>query len=366
MPDETTADAHGRVNLLGEHTDYHHGHVLPTLVPLRVRAQLRRRSDRIVHAASTAAAPAHGSYLLGTECRDGTWLDYVQGATALLTREGATIGGFELEVRSSVPIGAGLSSSAALTIAVLRGLRSLFDLAVDDMALALTAHAVEVDFVGVPVGRMDPIACALGRDGEAMFLDTATLRIERVAIPPSVSIAVIVSGVTHQHAGGAYAQRRRESFDAAQALGVSYLCEVGVDQLGRLDRLAATLRKRARHVITEHARVLEAVDAMRRDDPAGLGRLFTASHESLRDDYEVSTPEIDRLVAIAASERGVYGARLTGGGFGGAVIVAMEPGGRADVIASRYSRETGRPGKVVAVLPDRTPAPGRGEPSGGY
>jgi galactokinase len=351
MPDHADAEAHGRVNLIGEHTDYHHGYVLPTLVPQRVRVQLHRRSDRDVHAASQAASPVRGSYTLGAERREGTWLDYLQGVTALLTRGGAAIGGFQLEVDSTVPIGAGLSSSAALTIAILRGLRSLFDLPDDDMALALTAHAVEVDFVGVPVGRMDPIACALGREGEAMFLDTASLRIQRVPIPASVAIAVVDSGVTHQHAGGAYAQRRRESFEAAHALGVGYLCELGTDQLGGLHRLPSILQRRARHVITEHARVVEAVEAMRGDDPVRLGRLFTASQQSLRDDYEVSTPEIDRLVAIATAERGVYGARMTGGGFGGAVVMAMEPGRSAEAIVSRYVRDTDRPGRVVAMLP---------------
>src|SRR5689334_2818298 len=123
MPEASSAEAHGRVNLIGEHTDYHHGYVLPTLVPQRVRAQLRRRSDRMVRAASSAGSPAEATYTLGLERRDGTWLDYVQGVTALLALGGATIGGFELELRSTVPIGAGLSSSAALTTAVLRGLR---------------------------------------------------------------------------------------------------------------------------------------------------------------------------------------------------------------------------------------------------
>jgi len=353
MADDAAAEAHGRVNLIGEHTDYHHGYVLPTLVPQRVQVHMHRRGDRRVRAASSVALPVRGGYELGSEARSGTWLDYLQGATALLTRGGASIAGFDLQIASTVPIGAGLSSSAALTIAILRGLRSLFDLPLDELELALTAHAVEFDFVGVPVGRMDPIACSLGREGEAMFLDTASLRVERVAIPDSIAIAVIDSGVTHKHAGGAYVERRRESFDAARALGVAYLCELGVDQLSRLNRLPPMLRKRARHVITEHARVIEAVGALRDADPARLGRLFTASHASLRDDYEVSTPEIDRLVAIAVDEPGVYGARLTGGGFGGAVVMVMEPGHSVDGIAARYTREIGRPGKVLAMLPDR-------------
>jgi galactokinase len=351
MADAISAEAPGRVNLIGEHTDYHHGFVLPTLIPQRTRVRLQARADRRVRAVSAATGAAE--YELGHETRHGSWIDYLQGVTAALAARAVDIGGFDIAIESDIPVGAGVSSSAALTVALLRGLRALFAFPLDDVALAVVARAAETDFVGAPVGVMDQMACSVGRRGEALFLDTRTLAFERVPLPPSVEFVVIDSGVSHQHAGGGYGTRRRESFDAAAALGIEYLRDANPDTVqATLASLPPVLARRARHVISENQRVLDAVAALRAGDGATLGRLFTASHRSLRDDYEVSVPAVDRLVEIANQHEATYGARMTGGGFGGAVVVAMKAGSAtaAAAIVAEYDASGATSGSLRAIV----------------
>jgi galactokinase len=358
MPEVASADAHGRVNLMGEHTDYHDGYVLPTIIPQYTHAHVRRRSDRRVCASSAAMPLESLQYELGRETREGGWLDYVQGITAILAGRGVDLPGFDLRLESTVPLGAGVSSSAALEVSVLRSLRTLLGLEIDDVTIARIGQAVETEFVGAPVGIMDQIASSLGREGEALFLDTRTLDVERVPLPRTIEIAVIDSGIAHTHAGGNYAARRRESFEAAALLGVEHLRDVDSRSLARVDALPPLLARRARHVVTENERVLAAVEALRAGDAVRLGALFNASHASMRDDYETSTPEIDLLVAIAQERADVFGARLTGGGFGGAVVLIASSGrGRvaADEICAAYRRKTRRPG-VVLVPPPTSPS----------
>lgn len=354
MPDEVTASAPGRVNLMGEHTDYHGGYVLPTVIPQRTSVHLTRRDDRRVRASSADVAEAWEEYELGREVRGQGWLDYIQGTTAVLARFGAALPGFDLRVDSSVPVGAGVSSSAALVVALMRGLRALLDLACDDTTLARLAQSVETGFVGAPVGVMDQMASSLGRLGEALFLDTRTLAFERVPLPTSIELVVIDSGVTHAHASGAYATRRRESFEAAAQLGVEQLRDLSTADLAQLPHLPAVLARRARHVITENARVLDAVAALRASDGPRLGDVFRASHASMRDDYETSTREIDVLVEIALRHPAVYGARLTGGGFGGAVVVLSHAGNGRDVgreVSREYEVTVGRTATVLVPEP---------------
>lgn len=342
---EIHADAPGRVNLLGEHTDYHEGFVLPAVIPQRTVAAIRARDDRLVRAWSAGADDRIETFTLGDETRGRGWVDYVQGVTAALAGRGLPLAGFDLRLESTVPIGAGVSSSAALEVSVLRALRARFAFDLDDLALARVAHAAETQFVGAPVGVMDQVASSLGRDGEALFLDTRTLAVERMPLPPAVDLVVINSGVTHAHAGGEYATRRRESFEAARALGVTHLRDLDSGALGRVGALDPVLARRARHVITENQRVLDAVQALRASDLPALGRLMNASHASMRDDYQTSTPEIDTLVAIAQEHPDVIGARLTGGGFGGSIVAlaAASRGTRvgADVVQT-YRERTGR------------------------
>jgi len=356
MPDAVSAEAPGRVNLIGDHTDYHEGLVLPTVIPQRTRVHLRRRVDRIVSAHSVAMRPAIVDYELGSEQVSRGWIDYVQGVTAMLARRGIRLSGFDLRIESSIPPGAGVSSSAALTVSLLRALRAAFDLAMDDVTIATVARAAETDFVGAPIGIMDQMAASVGLAGQALLIDTRTLEVERVPLPADIEIMVIDSGVPHAHAGGLYAIRRRESFDAAAQLGVRCLRDVDEAALARGDGLPPLLARRARHVVTENERVRAAVDAIRAADPVRLGTLFGESHRSMRDDFETSTPHVDALVGIADAQPEVYGSRLTGGGFGGAVVI-LAKAGTALTTAARirdvYQARTGQIGRIL--MPEINP-----------
>ena len=344
--------AHGRVNLIGEHTDYNGGFVLPTLSPQATTAAVAATSGRRVRVWSrelSAGKPPRVFYLGDEETGDG-WLDYVQGATVALRKAGMALGGFDLALASDVPLGSGLSSSAALEVSVLRALRRLFGLDFDDVALARLAQAVETEFVGAPIGIMDQMASSLGRTGEALFIDTRTLETAPVALPNGTELVVINSGVAHHHANGDYRTRRAECDKAAALLGVGQLRDLGLTDLSRLGALPAPLDRRVRHVVRENQRVLDAVAAMRADDAAAVGALFNASHASQRDDYECSVPAVDDLVAIGQADPDVFGARLTGGGFGGS-IVALVRAGEATSVATRVSAEYSRvSGQTSTVL----------------
>jgi galactokinase len=354
---EVTGRAPGRVNLIGEHTDYNGGYVLPTVLPQETRVLVARRTDRIIRAWSVDVGTPPADYEIGNETRTRSWVDYVQGVTWALRERGAHIHGADLLVTSNVPIGKGLSSSASLEIAVARALRALFHLSFDDVEIAMIAHRAETDFVGAPVGIMDQMVCSLGDESTALFLDAWTRAFEKVPIPADVELGVIDSGIPHSHASGQYRTRRRECEEAAALLGVEKLRDITPADLSTIAKLPEPLNKRARHVVTENARVLLAVEALRRRDAPTLGRLFLESHTSMRDDFEVSLPEIDRLVDIAGSDDRVYGARLTGGGFGGAIVVLCHRGTSAEVTARAqraYVAATQRNAQVL--LPNIDPA----------
>jgi galactokinase len=353
---EAAADAPGRVNLIGEHTDYNGGFVLPTAIPQRTRVEIAARTDGRVRAWSRETAKDAGplEYLLGQEQPRHDWLDFVQGITSVLRNAGYPIGGFDLRIESDVPVGSGLSSSAALEVSLLRVLRTAFRLALDVVPLALLGQRAENEFVGAPVGIMDQMAATLAGEHEALFLDTRTLSFERVRLPRDLDLVVINSGVAHRHAGGDYITRRHECERAAELLGVRQLRDLALDDLPRLTSLPDPLGRRARHVVTEDARVLEAVEAMREGDAARLGQLFYASHASMRDDYAVSIPEIDLLVELARGENGVLGARLTGGGFGGSIVALARAGaarGVAERVAAAYALHSGQRPTVLVPAP---------------
>jgi galactokinase len=344
MP-EVHAEAPGRVNLIGEHTDYQDGFVLPSAVPQRTHVVLQVRRDQNVRAWSAELGAAI-EYQLTREQAGKGWGDYIQGITWALAQQGIRLGGFDLRVRSEVPVGSGLSSSAALEVATLRALRTAFDPDLPDVALAQTAQRAEVEFVGVPVGIMDQMASSLAGEHEALFLDTRSLHFERIPFPSNLALVVLDSGVAHQHAGGDYVTRRREADEAARQLGVPRLRDLPVEQLDRLGTLPTVLARRARHIVGENQRVLEARDSLLASDIRRIGRLFNASHQSLRDDYEVSVAAVDRLVELAIMDPDVFGARLTGGGFGGAVVIAAAAGTGSDVagrVADRYRVAGGQP-----------------------
>ena len=325
-PPTTTAAAPGRVNLIGEHTDYNDGFVLPAALPLRTTVELSPRDDRTVRVCSREF-PEQGiqTFSLDRLAETGDWTDYVRGMAWALTDHGVSRG-FDVRIASDVPVGSGLSSSAALLIAVGRALRDAFHLDIDDLVLARTARRAETDFVGAPVGIMDQMACSLADEDSALFIDTRTLAYERVPLPSTAELLVIDSGVRHSHVTGEYRVRREECARAAAALGVETLRDVDERALEAIAALPEPLNRRARHVVTENARVRAAVTALRSSDLVEVGRLFAASHRSMRDDFQVSTPAVDALVETAQSVRGVYGARLTGGGFGGSIVALTEPG----------------------------------------
>lgn len=374
IKESVLASAAGRVNLLGEHTDYNDGLVLPTAIPQHTRVSLRFCSDRLVRAFSTLDGPervAH-EYILGQEARGRGWLDYVQGVTWLLASRGVSVPGFDLHIESQIPAGSGLSSSAALLVSLLRGLREALSLELSDIELARLAQTVENEFIGAPVGILDPMACALAETGIALFLDTRTLAYERLALPQAIELVVIHSGVRHHIAPAGertgsqadYRTRRAECERAAKLLGVKSLRDLVLDDAtwARIRSLEPPLDRRVRHVLTENARVEEAVrilrtGAAREEDWAGLGALFAASHRSQRDDYEVSVPQVDRLVEIGISDPAIInqGARLTGGGFGGSVVMLARTGAGRDAacrIATRYAAESGQsPTILVPELP---------------
>ena len=350
-PPVVRASAPGRVNLIGEHTDYNGGFVLPTVIPQRTVVELAPRKGGAIRALSLdvgKAAPFE--YIVGTESRRGRWTDYLQGITWVLGREGFVVGGADIRVTSTVPLGSGLSSSAALEIALLRAFREAYMLPLEDVQMALLAQRAENDFVGAPVGVMDQMACTLATDGEALFLDTRSLEWRLVSIPASAELVVFNSGIAHNHSKGDYRTRRAECEEAARRLGVAQLRDLDPDDIARAMALPEPLGRRARHVVTEDARVLDAVRALEAGDVEALGALFYASHDSMRDDYEVSVPEVDLIVDLARAHGDVHGARLTGGGFGGSVVMLARPGTASDVaqtVSAAYAARSGRSGTVL-------------------
>jgi len=341
-------EAPGRINLIGEHTDYNEGFVLPTVLRQRVSVTVRGRADELVRATSEGFPSV--AFSLRDEDRAGGWADHVRGVTWALRNAGHRIRGYEAAITTNLPAGAGLGSSAALEVALLRALREEFALPIDDLAIATLAHRSESEFVGARVGTMDQLAASHGRDGEALFIDTRTNEMTRVPLPAEMGLIVVDSGTRHQHATGGYNDRRNESEDAARQLGLRALRDATEADVERLALTAPDLARRARPVVTENGRARSFVEALRQRDLARCGQLLDASHRSLRDDYAVSIPEIDALAELLRTQPGVFGARIVGGGFGGAVLAIARPeatatAGRA--AADAYRRRVGREARVI-------------------
>lgn len=352
--------AHGRVNLIGEHTDYNGGWVLPTAIPQYTEVELTRRPGKKISVAS-GIDPKKGcareeSFNLGEEKKQNNWLDYLQGGTKILSevleKKGLSLSGFSVSIHSSVPEGSGLSSSAALEISFLKAIREAFKLPLTDIELALIGQRIENEFVGARVGIMDQMATCLASQGEALFLDTKTLTYERVPLPlQEIDLMVINSGLAHQLSAtdGGYNERRAQCEEAAKILQVDLLRDATLEDLNRV-HLPEKLRMRARHVITENKRVHEAVVAIKERNFLHLGDLFYQSHRSMKDNYQVSIPEIDLLVELCRSHDEVYGARLTGGGFGGSIVAVTKKGKAriiAPLVASKYRDHTGHGATIL-------------------
>jgi galactokinase len=323
--------APGRVNLIGDHTDYNDGFVLPLAIDRECLIAFAPREDRRVEIQSLDVA-------------DPGWRRFVSGAVDALARYGRAPTGIDAAVSSTVPIGSGLSSSSALSVAITLALSVVAGLELDRRQTAQAALDAEVRATGVPGGLMDQLTALYGRRGHALLIDCRALSVEPIPLPETHTVLAMHSGLPRMLAGSAYAERRRVCERIAARLGVPSLRDATLEQVGD--------EPLARHVVTENQRVLEVADALRACDTSALGSLLLASHASLRDDYEVSTPELDLAVELLV-EHGAIGARLTGAGFGGCVVALVERGRAADVSAktlTRYRADTGLGDAAVWVV----------------
>jgi galactokinase len=317
IANEAVGEAPGRVNLLGEHTDYNDGFVMPVAITQRTRVTMRRNGSQRFN---LHAAELGQSVEFSFDAPPGEhFASYVFGCLDLVRQAGTPVPGLDIEVRSEVPMGMGLSSSAALEVAALRCLRQLLGLQLDDVEIAQLAQRAEIEYAHVRCGIMDQLASSLAGTDRAVLIDTRSLERREVPLPAGSAVLVLDSGVPRTLAGSGYNQRRAECEQAARLLGLASLRDV--PKMAALQELPEPLRRRARHVFSENARVLAAAQC---SSASAFGRLMDDSHASLRDDYEVSTPELDRLVALLQAQPGVHGARLTGAGFGGACVALCE------------------------------------------
>ena len=349
------ARAPGRVNLIGEHTDYNDGFVLPAAISGQTLVAAKRIAARRIEVVATDFQGERDSFLLDKEMAhspDPHWADYVRGMVIAMERAGLRISGAQLAVAGDVPRGAGLSSSASITVAMGVALGRLSKLTIDPTDLARMAQAAETDFVGTRVGIMDQLISARGVAGHALLIDCRSLDCRPVPIPPDAAILIVHSGIERGLVDGAYNARRAQCEAAARALGIAALRDADMKMLeaGRALMDDITFR-RARHVITENARTLSAAGALQRCDLATLGQLMAASHTSMRDDFEITLPPIDQLVALLQNAIGDGGgARMTGGGFGGAVVAVLSKGRLEAAQAAVHARYRTPDGALPLML----------------
>ncbi|MDF5757002.1 galactokinase [Spongiactinospora sp. TRM90649] len=344
--------APGRVNLIGEHTDYNGGLVLPFAVPWGVGAAVSPRGDGVIRLMSLQVEEE--AQVLDTPEAARGWARYAAGVFWALREAGHAVGGADVVIDGDVPRGAGLSSSAALEMSVALALNDLHGLGLSRMDLAVAARRAENDFAGMPCGIMDQAASSLCEEGRALFLDCRALAGRTIPLDVAahgLSLLIIDTGVRHELADGRYAERRAECESAARRLGVESLRDV-TDLAGALGRLSGAERDRVQHVVTENHRVEATVGLLRAGAVDQLGAMLNASHLSLRDQYRVSCPELD--VAVESAVRGgARGARMTGGGFGGSVVALVPeerlPSVRESVAGAYASRGWAAPRFLPAV-----------------
>jgi galactokinase len=329
----TVAHAPGRVNLIGDHTDYTGGLVLPVAIDQGITVTLDRGGDRVILTSDRFPGAADVPLDVGdpSSVKPG-WARYVAGVVAACRPAEGGRGA----VASTLPPGSGLSSSAALEVALALAL----GFEGDPLTLAKTCQKAEENAAGVPCGLMDQLCSVAGRRGHALLIDCRAESVEAVPLDPGCSVLVVPSGETRQLSGSPYAERRRQCEEAERQIGP--LRDASVEDLTQIGD--PTLRRRARHVVTENARVRAFAVAMRAGDPVVAGHLMLESHASLRDDFEVSTEVLDELVRSLAARRGVYGARLTGAGFGGCVVALTEP----DAVDAGWTIEASDGARLIA------------------
>ena len=321
--------APGRVNLIGEHTDYNDGFVFPAAIDFDVAIVGAPRDDGQVRVYSEQYAES-ATFSLDDIRKSGDWADYLRGVARILQQEGRNLRGFNAVISGTVPIGSGLSSSAATEVASCLAFEGAGGFEVSPHQRALIGQRAEREFVGVNVGIMDQFVSALGRANHALLIDTRTLEHESVPLPESgISILIANTNKPRELVGSAYNRRRAECEEAVRLLsgalhGIRALRDVTPDQLLQNEsELPEPIRRRARHVVLENQRVLDGVAALKRQDVVEFGRLMNASHDSLRDGYEVSCRELDVMVDLARQVDGVYGSRMTGAGFGGCTVTLV-------------------------------------------
>ncbi len=334
--------APGRVNVIGEHTDYNDGFVLPAAIDREVWIALEPTGGDAIDVESESADEPARVALSGEEPKAEGWARYVQGVAWALGEADRPLAGWRGALVSDVPVGAGLSSSAALELAIARACSVVAGWDWDAVAIAKVCQRAENAWVGVNSGIMDQLASAAGVDGYALLLDCRSLDVEPQPLPDGMTLVVMDTSTRRELSGSGYNDRRRECEAAAEALGVSMLRDATEALLdsGDLDDL---LLRRARHVVTENARTQAAADAMRAGDPVRLGDLMSASHRSMRDDFEISGEALDTIVEIASSLDGCYGARLTGGGFAGCAVALVATDavkGFCEELEGRYADAT--------------------------
>ena len=343
--------APGRVNLIGEHTDYNDGFVLPCAIGPSTMVAIRGRIDRQINVVATDFGDATDTFDLDDigHSEQG-WANYVRGMIDALQSAGFALHGADLAIAGNIPKGAGLSSSASLEVAVGQAILALAGTEIDRTHLARIAQAAECDFVGTKCGIMDQLISAQGKAGHALLIDCRTLGLTDAPIPDDLAIMIVHSGITRGLVDGHYNERRRQCEAAASAMGVAALRDADMDMLiaAKLDPVT---HSRARHVISENLRTIEAASALGEGDLARLGTLMAESHQSMRDDFAITVPAIDRIVDILQDAIGTHGgARMTGGGFGGACVALMPKDRTKEVqsaIESAYKTPDGRPPVIM-------------------
>ena len=342
--------APGRVNLIGEHTDYNDGFVMPVALDLSVYVTIWPREDRKLQIRTENLGDVYEFDLDGPQPKPrGQWSDYPVGVAVMLERAGHRLRGAFLQIRGEVPFGAGLSSSAAVEVAVACALTGNSNITIDRRELALLCQKAENEFVGARVGIMDQFVALFGKAQRALLLDCRSLEFTLLPLPDTVSIVICNTMVKHALASTAYNERRAQCEEGVKRLAqhlpyVKALRDVTIEELEEYKRdLTEVVYRRCRHVITENARVLSAAEALEEGDVSRFGELMDESHRSLRDDYEVSAKELNLMVDISRLVQGVFGARMTGGGFGGSTVNLVDVnrvGWFKEIVANEYERIT--------------------------
>ena len=347
--------APGRVNLIGEHTDYNDGFVLPIAIDREVLIAARKRDDHMVRMVALDFADARAEFSLDAPIEHDAkqkWSNYIRGVAWALQQRGLKLSGVDLAIHSNVPVASGLSSSAALEVCAATMFREICGLEIGDLEIVRLCQRAENEFVGVKSGIMDQFISALAQENSALLIDCRDLSYQSVPLPSGVRFVVCDTSKRRGLVDSEYNTRRSECEQAARFFGVRALRDVTLAEFSQREKdLPPIVAKRARHIITENARVLKAVDAAKRDDLATFGALMNASHESLRADYQVSCAELDTMVEIARQQPGCLGARLTGAGFGGCTVnLVKDESVDAFVVnvAREYQHQTGLTPQIYA------------------